>query len=91
MVSVAKSDFDTAFWIFGHNDFHLNPFIWICNFVIYKSHILACEGQRPDMLQQCYMEYVRFQLLFSVLANVNFELFLQDTSDDGDYKDSGLP
>ena len=43
------------------------------------------------MLQQCYVEYVRLQLLFSVLVNINFELFLQDTSDDGDYKDSGLP
>ncbi len=62
--SVVKCLFSDTDWIFGHCKSTINPVIWIINFSIYKSHILACEGHKPQIFEQAYEELVRYQSLF---------------------------
>ncbi len=44
-------------WIFGCKNQTLNLLIWVSNFAIYKSHLLTCEGQNVDLLQQVQNEF----------------------------------
>ncbi len=77
--SVVKSPFNYAHWIFGHCKSTINPVIWMVSFSIYKSHILACEGHKPHIL-----ELVQYQSLFPFLLNLDFLCLLQD----GNYQNS---
>ncbi len=75
VAQVAKQKFLCKHWIFGYELSHLNPFIWIMNFTIYKCHILACEGQRP-IFEQMYIKLVQFTPLFKVLQGTDLDIFL---------------
>ncbi len=47
-----------VYWIFGLKSNTLNLVIWITNFAIYKSHLVATDRKRIDpkevFLQECY-------------------------------------
>ncbi len=45
-------------WVFGGQNIYLNPLIWICNFTIYKTHLVACHEcctlLEVSFLNECY-------------------------------------
>ena len=55
-------------WIYGLKDKRLNPVFWITNFMVYKCHILACEGIRVSPVTQLDSEYARYSNIFPILC-----------------------
>ncbi len=53
-------------WIFGTTNPVLNPIIWVTNFVIYKAHLMACDGSRMKMKCLLHDDMSWFALLFPV-------------------------
>ncbi len=63
---------DNKTWIFGLNNQYWNPIVWVINFAIYKSHILACEGHLVPLLTQAKLEVVHYGHIFPCLLFIDW-------------------
>ncbi len=65
-------------WIFGTTNPVLNPIIWVTNFVIYKAHLMACDGSRIDLMCLLHDDMSWFALLFPILQDIDWSSVFQD-------------
>ena len=63
--SALQCDLAHKAWIFGTN-LVLNPIIWVTNFVIYKAHLMACDGSKIPMKCLLHDDMSQFALLFPI-------------------------
>ncbi len=60
------------FWLFGSEKCSSNPIVWICNFMKYKAHLIACDGCIHDLSVLFAIEATRFAPLYSILQNIDW-------------------
>ena len=64
---IFKQKLSARYWIFGVDRAEWNQVIWLTNFVIYKSHLCACDNSQVDMISLLEMDAMRFSPIYSVL------------------------
>ena len=72
-------------WVFGLRTTSLNPVIWLANFAIYKSHLIACDGDKVQLWDQVLCEAAKYSTIYSIL------LCLQDNGCDKGTTSPGVP
>ncbi len=58
--------------LFGSEKSTCNPIVWICNFMKYKAHLIACDSKVHDLSVLFAVEATQFAPLYSILQNIDW-------------------
>ena len=69
LVMIQIGQINPITWIFGGAGKQCDPVIWVCNFAIYKAHLMHCHGKSVDLEELFIKEWYCFASVFSGLKN----------------------
>ncbi len=54
----------------------MNPIIWLCNFVVYKVHLIASDGVKPNLLTLLQADANHYTPIYPVLSCIDWDNIL---------------